>query len=67
MINAAEDYFPSLMIIIQRQEIMIDWFDKLSENTYVMLFESEFITDKIAVKFLKHYIKHSDADSDATK
>jgi hypothetical protein len=47
---------------------MISWFDddnELLENTYVMLFESEFISDKIALKFLKHYIKNSDVDSDA--
>jgi hypothetical protein len=28
-----------------------------------MSFESRFISDKIALKFLKHYIKNSDADS----
>jgi hypothetical protein len=33
-----------------------------------MLFESGFISDKIALKFLKHYIKNSDdVDSDATE
>jgi hypothetical protein len=57
------------MIIIQRQDLMISWFDdddddELSEDTYVMFFESKFISDKIALKFLKHYIKHSNVDSD---
>ncbi len=33
----------------------------------MMLFESGFISDKIALKFLKHYIKHSDVDSDASE
>jgi hypothetical protein len=67
MINAVGEFSPSFMIIIQRQDIMISWFDEseLSEDTYVMLFESEFISDKIALKFLKHYIKNSDVDSDA--
>jgi hypothetical protein len=70
MINAAGEFFLSLMIIIQRQGLMISWFDDdgddgLSEGTYVMSSESEFISDKIALKFLKHYIKHSDAGSDA--
>ncbi len=70
MINAVEEFFFSFMIIIQKQDLMISWFDdddddELSEDTYVMLSESEFISDKIALKFLKHYIKHSDADSDA--
>ncbi len=53
MINAVEEFSLSLMIIIQRQDLMISWFDnnndKLSEDTYVMLFESEFISDKIAI------------------
>ncbi len=31
----------------------------------MMFSESEFISDKIALKFLKHYIKNSDVDSDA--
>jgi hypothetical protein len=70
MINAVEEFSFSLMIIIQRQDLMISWFnddddDKLSEDTYVMLSESEFVSNKIVLKFLKHYIKHSDADSNA--
>ncbi len=69
MINAAEEFLFSLMIIIQRQDLMISWFDdsddELPEDTYVMSFESGFISDKIALKFLKHYIKNSDVDSDA--
>jgi hypothetical protein len=69
MINAVEEFLLSLMIIIQKQDLMISWFDdnddELSESTYVMFFESEFISDKIALKFLKHYIKNSDVDSDA--
>ncbi len=48
---------------------MISWFDnsddELFESTYVMLFESGFISNKIALKFLKHYIKNSDVDLDA--
>jgi hypothetical protein len=67
MINAIEEFFFSLMIIIQKQDLMISWFDdnddELSESTYVMLFESEFISDKIALKFLKHYIENSNVDS----
>ncbi len=68
IINAVEEFSLSLMIIIQRQDLMISWFDddnELFESTYVMFFESEFISDKIALKFLKHYIKNSDVDSDA--
>jgi hypothetical protein len=69
MINAVEEVSSSLMIIIQRQDLMISWFDdsddELFESTYVMLFESEFISDKIALKFLKHCIKNSNVDSNA--
>jgi hypothetical protein len=69
MINAIGEFFLSLMIIIQRQDLIISWFDdsddELSEDTYVMFFESEFISNKIALKFLKHYINNSDVDSDA--
>jgi hypothetical protein len=66
MINAVKEFLFLLMIIIQRQDLMISWFDddnELFENTYVMLFESEFISNKIALKFLKHYIKNSNVDS----
>ncbi len=68
MINAVEEFSFSFMIIIQKQDLRISWFDddnELFENTYVMFFESEFISNKIALKFLKHYIKNSDVDSDA--
>jgi hypothetical protein len=69
MINAVEEFSFSFMIIIQRQDLMISWFDdnddELFENTYVMFFESRFISNKIALKFLKHYIKNSNVDSDA--
>jgi hypothetical protein len=66
MINAVDDYFTSLMIIIQNQEIMTSWFSNdLSANTHVVTSDSDFTFDQIAVKFLKHYIKHSDAESNA--
>jgi hypothetical protein len=68
IINAVEEFSLLLMIIIQKQDLMISWFDddnELFENTYVMFFESRFISNKIALKFLKYYIKNSDVDSDA--
>jgi hypothetical protein len=66
MINAADDYPPPPMIIIQGQDIMTSWFDDgLPDGTYVVPSESGFTSDKIALEFLKHYIKHSDAGPDA--
>jgi hypothetical protein len=68
MINAVGEFFSSLMVIIQGQGLMVSWFDDgngLFEGTYMMLFESGFISDKIALEFLKHYIKNSDVGSDA--
>jgi hypothetical protein len=58
-------------IIIQRQDLMINWFDdkndELFKNTYIIFFESRFISNKIALKFLKHYIQNSDVDSTAER
>jgi hypothetical protein len=64
IINATNDYSSSSMIIIQEQEIMTSWFafDTLSSNTHIVSSDSDFTFDKIALKFLKHYIKHSDAE-----
>jgi hypothetical protein len=54
------------MIIIQNQEIMINWFSNdLSTNTHVVTSNNDFTFDQIIVKFLKHYIKHSNAESNA--
>jgi hypothetical protein len=66
MINAVDDYLSSLMIIIQRQEIMTNWFSNdVSSDTLIVLSENDFTFDKIALKFLKHYIKHSNAEFNA--
>jgi hypothetical protein len=68
LINAADDCFAPPMIIIQEQKIMISWFSSkdLSSDTLIVPSDNDFTTDKIAVKFLKHYIKNSDAWSDST-
>ncbi len=66
MINAIDDYSFSFMIIIQKQKIMINWFSNdVSSNTFIVFLENDFTFDKIALKFLKHYIKHSDAKFNA--
>jgi hypothetical protein len=52
MINAVNDYFLSLIIIIQKQDIMISWFDDVfSEEMYVIFSKSNFISNKIAFDF----------------
>ena len=61
MIDAAENFFSSSFIIMTNYEIMISWFiDFLFEKIHIILSNADFIFEKIAVKFLKHYIKHSD-------
>ncbi len=68
MINAAGEFPPPPMVIIQGQGLMASWFDDgngLPEGTYVMPSESGFTSDKIALEFLKHYIKNSDVGPDA--
>jgi hypothetical protein len=66
IINVVDDYFLFSMIIIQNHDIMIIWFSKdLSKDTHIVSFNSDFTSDKIAMKYLKHLIKHSDADSNA--
>jgi hypothetical protein len=66
MINAADEYPPSPMIIIQKFEIMASWFSEdLPAKTRIVPSESGFTSDKIAVEFLKHYIEHSDASPNA--
>src|SRR5438034_7461182 len=50
------------MIIIQGKHVMASWFPpELDPDTYIITSEKGFTNDKIAVEFLKHYIKNSDA------
>jgi hypothetical protein len=66
MINAVDDYSSLFMINIQRQEIMTNWFSNdVSSNTLIVFSENDFTFDKIALKFLKHYIKHLNAELNA--
>jgi hypothetical protein len=45
---------------------MINWFSSdLLANTHIVTSDSDFTFNQIIVKFLKHYIKHSDAELNA--
>ena len=65
-INAAGDYPPPPMIIIQGQEIMATWFSEdLPVGTRIVPSDSGFTSDKIAIEYLKHLIQNSDAGPNA--
>jgi hypothetical protein len=66
MINAVDNYLFSFMIIIQKQKIITNRFSNdVSLNTFIVFSENDFTFDKIVLKFLKHYIKHSNAELNA--
>jgi hypothetical protein len=67
LINAVDDYLSSSMINIQKQEIMINWFfsKDFSLDMHIVFSDNDFTFDKIALKYLKHYIKNFDAEFDA--
>ena len=65
-INAAGDYPLPPMVIIQGHDIMAIWFsDDLPQGTHIVPSDSGFTSDKIAVEYLKHLIKNSDAGPNA--
>ena len=48
------------MIIVQGHDIMATWFlEGVPEGTYVVPSNSGFTSDKIAIEYLKHLIKHT--------
>jgi hypothetical protein len=66
MINVVDEFSLSSMIIIQEHDIMIIWFSNdLSQNTCIVSSNSNFTFDKIEIEYLKHYIKNSNAESNA--
>ena len=66
MISAVDDYPPSSMMIIQGHEYMTTWFaQNMSEEIRVITSKSDFIFDVITIEYLKHYIQHSNAESNA--
>ena len=64
--NAAGDYPPPPLLIIQGRDVMSSWFaEGLPAKTLVMTSDSGFTSDKIAIDFLNHYIANSDAGPNA--
>ena len=48
--------------IIQGMRLMVDWFrNELPKGTRIIPTEKGFTNDQIAIEFLMHCIKHSDA------
>ena len=66
MINVIDEYLFFSMMIIQKCEIMKNWFSKnMSNEIYIVFSNNDFTFDTIDVEYLQHYIKHSNAESDA--
>jgi hypothetical protein len=54
------------MIVVQGKYIMADWFPpELHPDTLILTSDTGFTNNQIALEFLKHYIKHSDAGPQA--
>ena len=65
-INAAGDFPPPPMIIIQGHDIMATWFSEdLPQGTRIVPSNSGFTSDKIGIEYLQHLIKHTDCGPDA--
>ena len=60
MIDVAKNFSSSSFIIMTDQKIIINWFiDFFFEKIHIVFSNVNFIFEKIVIKFLKHYIKHS--------
>ena len=61
-INAAGDYPPPPLLVIQGHDMMSNWFaDEMPKGTRIVSSENGFTSDKIAIAYLQHYIENSDA------
>ena len=61
-INAAGHQPPSPLLIMQGRRIMQNWFQEgLPTGTLTEVSKSGFITDKIAIEFLKHFIANTNS------
>ena len=65
-INAAGDYPPPPLLVIQGHDMMSNWFaDELPKGTRIVSSENRFTSDKIAIAYLQHYIENSDVGSES--
>lgn len=61
-INASGRFPLPPLILVQGQKIMVDWYPKgLPKRTHIIPIDNGFTSHKIALVFLEHYIRHSDA------
>ena len=61
-INDAGHQPPSPVLIMQGRRIMQNWFQEgLPTGTLIEVSESGFITDEIAIEFLKHFIANTNS------
>ena len=66
MVNAAGEYPPPPMVVIQGQELMASWFlGERPTGIRILTTDSGFTTNQVGIEFLKHYIENSDAGPDA--
>ena len=66
MINAAGQYPPPPMVIIQGQKLMASWFcGERPSGIRILTSDSGFTSNQIGIEFLRHYIENSDADPHA--
>lgn len=65
-VDAAGDFPPPPLIVIQGHEITKDWFPEgLPKGTRIMPSEGSCTSDELAMVFLQHYIEHSDSGPEA--
>ncbi len=63
-VNAAGHKLIPPLLIIQRQRLMQNWVQPgLPAETLIKTSENEFISDEIAIDWLKHFIDHTNSNS----
>ncbi len=65
-VNVADHKLISFVLIIQRQRLMQNWiqFESFAE-TLIKTFENEFTSDEIIIVWLKHFILHTNSNTNS--